>query len=90
MPEHVNGAYILKPGDKVVTPSGRPAVVEDIDGDGRRICRYLDREGGGVNLLPKHLKLTRAAAVRPWHSPTQFDGLNIDAGPRLTRRRSTG
>jgi hypothetical protein len=90
MPDYANGAYIIKPGDNVVTPTGRPAVVEGIDNNGFRICRYLDRAGGDVNLPPKLLKVTRAAPVRPWRSPIQFDGLDIDAGPRLTRRRLAG
>ena len=70
MPAHANGAYIIKPGDRVVTPTGRPAVVKGIDSGGFRICRYTDREGGEANIAPKMLKLVKAGPVMPWPSRT--------------------
>lgn len=68
MPAHANGAYIIKPGDRVVTPSGRPALVQGIDRYGFRVCVYTDREAGEANIAPKLLKLVRAAPILPWPS----------------------
>ncbi len=70
MPAHANGAYIIKPGDRVVTPCGRPATVEGIDSNGFRVCRYTDREGGEANIAPKLLRLIKASPVMPWPSRT--------------------
>ena len=68
MPQHANGAYVIKPGDWVVTPSGRPEWVQGIASDGFRICLYTDREGGGANIAPRLLKLAKAAPAKPWLS----------------------
>lgn len=68
MPADAHGAYVIKPGDNVVTPSGRPASVAGIDRYGFRVCRYLDREGGEANIAPRLLTLVRAGPVRPWPS----------------------
>jgi len=68
MPAHANGAYIIKPGDRVVTPCGRPALVQGIASNGFRVCAYTDQEGGEANLAPKLLKLVKAAPVLPWPS----------------------
>lgn len=68
MPGHANGAQIIKPGDRVVTPSGRPARVQGIDRYGMRVCVYTDREGGEANIAAKLLKLVTAVPVLPWPS----------------------
>lgn len=56
----------LKPGDLVRTPCGRLAQVRDLLRDGRRECRYLDLDGGEVELRPERLHLVRSAPVLPW------------------------
>jgi len=68
MPGPKNGATVIKPGDRVVTPSGRPARVQGIARDGFRICIYTDREGGEANIAPQLLRLVEAAPVIPWKS----------------------
>lgn len=62
---------IIKPGDLVQTPTGRPAVVMNIRSDGKRDCNYTDQEGGQVALATKDLKLVKSMKPRPWpsHSP---------------------
>jgi hypothetical protein len=68
VPNYTNGAQIIKPGDRVVTPCGRPAKVQGIDRYGLRVCKYTDREGGEANIAAKLLKLVSAAPVLPWPS----------------------
>ncbi len=59
---------IIKPGDLVETPTGRPAVVMAIRADGKRDCNYTDAESGQVALPARLLKLVKSCKPRPWPS----------------------
>ena len=59
-------AVLLKPGDFVITPSGRLARIDELRPDGRRDIRFIDLEGGEAALRPELLKLVATAPVVPW------------------------
>lgn len=57
---------LFKPRDYVVTRSGRPAIVRDLNADGSRTIEFLDAAGGEIDIMPAHLVLVTEAKVRPW------------------------
>lgn len=60
----------LKPGDKVRTPSGRTAVIDEIRVDGKRTLRYIDGSRDQVALDPHLLTLIVSAPLRRWTKHT--------------------
>lgn len=59
---------MIKPRDKVLTPTGRLAEVISLTADGRRELMYLDEVASYVTLEPEMLRVVYSAPVRPWPS----------------------
>lgn len=59
---------MIKPRDKVLTPTGRLAEVISLTADGRRELMYLDEVASYVTLEPEMLRAVYSAPVRPWPS----------------------
>lgn len=57
---------IIKPRDKVLTPTGRLAEVISLTADGKRELMYLDEVGSYVTLEPQMLRVVYCAPIKPW------------------------